>query len=64
MFAGGVSGATPTLIFYVTAGIRDVGLLRTTILLFVLGVWCGWLRERLARRHVKVDPKTVAEAFE
>ena len=64
ILAGGMTGALPALVFFLSSGSFNSGLFVVTILLSILGMWCGWLGEWLARRHVKVDPETVAETFE
>ena len=64
ILAGGMTGALPALVFFLSSGSFNSGLFVVTILLSILGMWCGWIGEWLARRHVRVDPETVAETFE
>ena len=64
IFAGGMTGALPALVFFLSSGSFNSGFFVITILLSILGMWCGCLGEWLARRHIKVDPKTVAKTFE
>ena len=64
ILAGGMTGALPALVFFLSSGSFNSGLFVVTILLSILGMWCGWLGEWLARRHVKVDPETVSKTFE
>lgn len=68
--AGGLSSAFPVAIILALEfnfGYSPITSLRSWIIplcLAVLGFWCGWLGERLARRHVKVDPKSISKTFE
>ena len=64
IFAGGVTGALPALLIYLMGDITNIVGLLYVIVLFILGMWCGWIGEWLARRHIKVDPKTVSKTFE
>ena len=64
IFAGGMTGALPALVFFLSSGSFNLGLFVVTISLSILGMWCGWIGEWLARRHVRVNPETVAETFE
>ena len=64
ILAGGMTGALPALVFSLSSGSFNSGLFVVTILFFMLGMWCGWLGEWLARRHVKVDTETVSKTFE
>ena len=64
IFAGGMTGVLPALVFFLSSGSFNLGLFVVTISLSILGMWCGWIGEWLARRHVRVNPETVAETFE
>jgi len=64
IFVGGVTGALPALVFFLSSRSYSTDMFIFTTLLLMLGMWCGWLGEWLARRHIKVDPKTVSKTFE
>ena len=64
ILAGGMTGALPALVFSLSSGSFNSGLFVVTILLSILGMWCGWIGEWLARRHVKMDKKAALRTFE
>jgi len=64
ILAGGMTGALPALVFFLSSGSFNSGLFVVTILLSILGMWCGWIGEWLARRHVRVDSESISKTFE
>ena len=65
MIAGAFSGSLvifPFLISDILNGQLEA--LGFVLLIGALGVWCGWLGERLARRHVDLNPTNIADSFD
>jgi len=65
MIAGGLSGSLIILPFTIAdLSNNQFNSLYLFISLFLLGAWSGWVGERWARRHVKINPESVANAFD
>lgn len=67
--SGGLAGSLVFLPILITELSNNqtngqIGMLYFLLGLGALGLWSGWLGERLARRHVRIDPGKIADSFD
>jgi len=60
----GVSGLVLNILPYASYDLSPIAFLPLSMFLILLFLFCGWFGERLARRHVKMDPNSIPETFE